>query len=117
MAELQLATDHVTVRLSTTEKAAALHGNLKLPLASITRVTVSDTPRRVRGIRIKGTSVPGLVRIGSFRSWGHRTFAAAYRTPAVVIDLHGEHFDTVIVSVEDAEATCAAIQTARRTAR
>ena len=59
----------------------------------------------VRGLRIPGTGVPGVLRAGTFLDGTTRTFALCHRRrPAVVLELAGQAFDRVVVTVADPQA-------------
>ena len=68
----------------------------------VRRVTYLDQPRtELHGLRAPGTGLPGVVYLGTWRTWERKTFVAAYRhDPGYVIDLEGHDFDRLIVSGE-----------------
>ncbi len=62
MAELIVDGDELVVRMTKFEKAEAVHGEVRVPLASVKGVEVlDDAMKAVHGIRV-GTGVPGRVR-------------------------------------------------------
>jgi len=64
MATLAVDGNELVVRLSTLEKIGALRGNIRLPLASVRAVRVSETPwSELRGIRAPGTGLPGVISL------------------------------------------------------
>jgi len=68
MAELVIEGDDLVVRLSTVEKLEAVHGEVRVPLASVKSVEVlDDAMGAIHGIRV-GTGIPGSVAIGTFTS-------------------------------------------------
>lgn len=112
MAEMHRVGDEVEVRLSTVEKIAALHGDLRVPVSAVTGVGVVDTPlAAVTGVRAPGLHWPGRTKIGTWRRRDGKTFAVARSgVPAVQVDLTGQGFDRLVVSVGDAEEVAAALR-------
>lgn len=104
MAELRRVGDEVEVRLSTLEKIAGLHGDFRVPVSAVTAVGVVDQPlAAVTGVRAPGAHVPGRVKIGTWRQRGGKTFASArVGIPAVRVDLVGQPFRQLVISVPDA---------------
>lgn len=105
MANLLIDDEHVTVALSTAEKVAALHGNLTVPRSAIMRVTtVPDGMAEVHGLRAPGTGLPGVIMVGTWRTADAVTFAVCHgRRPAVVLDLNGQAYDRLVVTVDNPE--------------
>ena len=101
----------LVVRLSSLEKIGALLGNIRLPLASVRVMRVSNTPwSELRGIRAPGTGVPGLISLCTRRGPGVHDFAAVYgRRPALVVEMTGVSFDRLVVSCAEAAARAADI--------
>jgi hypothetical protein len=71
---------------------------------------VQDGMAEVQGIRSPGTSLPGLVMVGTWRQTGRTTFAVCHgRRPAVLVDLKNAPFDRLVVTVDDPEQALAAL--------
>ena len=104
MAELVVEGEQLVVRLSWWEKIAAAHGNVRVPLSSVSHARVQARAR-------------GFLRYGSIVSYGRRSryFAAARgRRPAVQVSLHPpSRFSWLLVTVADPEATATRIMDAR----
>ena len=113
MAEIRRADGYLHVVLTPLEKVAALHGDLRVPLASVTSVGVTDRPLDdVKGFRAPGLHIPGRTKIGTWRRAGRRTFAVARtRQPALRIELTGERYDALVVSVADTASVAEEIRT------
>ena len=109
MATIAVDGSDLVVRLSALEKIGALRGNIRLPLASVRVVRVSNTPwSELRGIRAPGTGVPGLISLCTRRGPGVHDFAAVYgRRPALVVEMSGVSFDRLVVSCADAAEAAA----------
>lgn len=112
MAKVTVEKGNVHVALGGWERLGALHGDLRIPLANVLSATVSENPfKPVRGMRLPGTGLPGVIALGTWRSLvAGRSFAAAYRAvPALVLELRDYPFDRVVVSTPDAKVLSEAI--------
>jgi hypothetical protein len=96
--------------------AAFFHGYVSVPLASIRSVRVADdTWSELRGVRYPGTGLRRVIALGRWRHPLGRDFVAVYgKSPAVVVDLAGEHCARLVVSTRDAGRTAAEIREAAR---
>lgn len=104
MAELIVGLDEtVTVKLSVVEKLQAFRGNLTIHRRDVSNArVVPDGLAAVHGLRLPGTSIPGMLKIGTWRSRLGRTLAVCHgRQAAVVFDLSGAAFDRVVLTVDD----------------
>jgi hypothetical protein len=106
MATLEVEGENLILRLSRWEKFGALHGDVRVPRASVRAISASKQPWKVlRGIRAPGTGCPGLIMLGTTRGSGWKDFNAVYRRrPVVVVDLEGEEFARLVVTNDDAPA-------------
>jgi hypothetical protein len=112
MAELTREGDELVVTLSTAEKAEAVHGNIRLPMASVRDVQVlDDALHAVRGLKSVGAAWPGRFFVGTFRGDGTKTFAAVHHdTPrGLRVTLEGANFDELIVGSADPEAVASSL--------
>lgn len=109
MAEVQRDGDDLTVRLTVFEKIAGLRGNIRVPASSVRDAHVVDNAlTAVTGVRAPGLHLPGRTKIGTWRHAGRKTFAVARRgVPAVRIDLAGQRYDRLVLSVRHARAIAA----------
>jgi hypothetical protein len=107
MAELLIDDEFVTLVLSAAERVEAFHGDVKVPRPSVVGTRqVPDGLDEVHGIRAPGTALPGVVMVGTWRASEGITFAACHgRRPAVVLDLAGQPYDRLVVTVDDPEGT------------
>lgn len=103
MADLQIHDDSVTISLSVAEKIEAIHGDITIPRSAITTVReVPDGMQEVHGLRMPGTGLPGVILVGTFREPNRTTFAVCHgQRPAVVLDLTGQSYDRVVVTVDN----------------
>lgn len=112
MAQLELDGATVTVRLSALEKVEALHRDVSFPSSAVrTARAVPNALAEVHGLRLPGTGVPGLLLVGTFLAAGTRTFAVCHGSgPGVVLDLHDEPFDRLVLSCDDPQETLATLR-------
>jgi hypothetical protein len=71
-----------------------------------------DALRERHGLRLGGTSLPGVVAAGTFYDGRWWFLDVHHPEEAVKIDLDHEHYATLIVEVENPVATVAAINAA-----
>jgi hypothetical protein len=102
VARLRIDDWSVTVSLSVAEKIQALHGNVTVPRTAVIGArAVPDgmAEVHVHGIRT-GTGLPGVILVGTARDGDSVTFAVCHgRAPAVVLDLAGQPYDRIVVTV------------------
>ncbi len=112
MANLVITDDTVTVQMSAAEKAEALHRDLTVPRSAITGVrVVSSGIDAVHGFKLVGAGIPGVLMVGTFKGAEGSTFAICHRNgPALVIDIRGEHFDRIIITVDNPEQVASQLQ-------
>jgi hypothetical protein len=115
MATLQLTPTTLAVRLTRGEKIAGLMRDVDVPLTAVREVTVVLDPlTELRGLRAPGLALPGVRKIGTWRSSGRRTLVSVRRDqPAVRVRVEGAHWDTLLIGTDDAEAVAAALSAAR----
>jgi len=111
VANLLIDEGSVTVALTTTEKFEALHGDVVLPRSSVRDVrAVQDGMEEIHGMRMPGTGFPGVVMVGTWRDTAGVTFAVCHgRRPGVVLELAGQPYDRVVVTVENPEEALDAV--------
>jgi hypothetical protein len=72
-----------------------------------------DVARGYHGIRTLGTNVPGVIAAGTFYQDGKRVFWDVHHPEkTIVIDLHDERYNELVVEVADPEAAVRLIQNA-----
>lgn len=109
MSRIVVEGDQLVVRLSWWEKAAARHGDVRVPLAAVRRVTVEpDWWRALRGVAQGGVWIPGTLCVGTRGHYGGEDFVVVRPgRPVVRVDLWATApFSLLAVSVrDDATAT------------
>jgi hypothetical protein len=121
VAELVVDRHQLVVRLSWWERIVAVHGDVRVPLSSVTTVRVEARSRDVfKRFRPRRSSSDFLTVPYGVRSYGGgKGFVAApRRRPAVLVQLDPpSRFAGLLVSAADPEATAARIRDAAARAR
>ncbi|MCM3883603.1 hypothetical protein [Frankia sp. R82] len=115
MASLEIRDKRVEVVLSGLERLGALRGDVSVALDEVLDVRTSHEPfRELRGWRLPGTGLPGVIALGTWRSRDGRDFAAVYRgRPAVVVEVRpGAEFRRLLVGDDQAEDTVSRLRAA-----
>ena len=115
MSSVSLNASELTVELTPAEKIAGLHGDVTVPLSAITGVdVVPDALAAARGLRAPGLSLPGVRKIGTWRTTGGAEFVVAGRGQAGVrLTLTGQRLSSLLLGDDDAEALAERIRAAR----
>jgi hypothetical protein len=103
VAQLAVEGDELVVHLTTWEKISGFHGNVRVPLSALRSVSTPDNAwAEMRGWRMAGTGIPGLVAIGTRRHRDGYDFTAVHRQrPAVQVDINGPpRWQRLLVSVD-----------------
>lgn len=119
LAAVEIEGSTLVVRMRGLNKLWAFRNRIELPLRSVTGVEVkSKLDRMPIGLRMPGTSIPGVIIVGSYRSEGHRSFYAIRRGEDVlVIDLEGAKYQRIVVETSEPQMRADAIRSARRSMR
>lgn len=117
MARLVVQGDDLIVDLSWWERAAARHRDVRAPVSAIHQVTVEpDWWRALRGVRGRGTWIPGVLSYGIRPHPQGKDFAAVRvraHLPVVCVDLRRPSpYARLAVTVPDPDGTARAIRTA-----
>lgn len=115
MAELKVEGDEIVLHLSLGEKAAAVHGDPRVPLSALRRVEVLEDAHEPadHGWRI-GERLPGVVEVGTILDGGRKIFAAVHHgTPrGVMLSFEGTGYDEWVVGCTDPESVVAMLKAA-----
>ena len=105
MSRLEVDGSDLVLRLTWREKIAGFHGNMRVPLTAVRSVSVPRHPwRAMRGWRMAGIAISGIVALGTRRHGTGYDFAALHRSlPAVQIELATGRFERWLVSVNEGE--------------
>ena len=100
------------------DKLWALKSRLEIPLAHIRAVRADAEAARGwwHGLRAPGTNVPGVITAGTFYQHGRRVFWDVHDPERViVIELHDERYDELIIEVAEPVTVLGLLQTSMRT--
>ena len=115
MAQLTLTDDKVEVRFTTAEKVLGLVRDHDFPRSAVASARVeSEGLRATRGMRAPGLGLPGVRKIGTWRGKGRSLVSVARGLPALVVELTGQRFDRVVLSLPRAEADDLATRLSRK---
>lgn len=115
MVDLSLAEGKLTLHVRGADKLWALKSSLEIPLVHIVRVQADPEIARgwYHGLRMPGTSIPGVITAGTFYQDGKRVFWDVHHPDkTIVIDLHDEQYNQLIVEVADPQSAVQLIQQA-----
>ena len=115
MVDLSIAEGKLTLHVRGADKLWAFKSSLEIPLIHITGARADPEATRgwYHGIRMPGTSVPGIITAGTFYQDGKRVFWDVHHPErTIVIDLHDEHFNQLVIEVADPQAAINLIQSA-----
>ncbi|MDH6128272.1 hypothetical protein P3T39_005255 [Kitasatospora sp. GP82] len=116
MARLMVDGDELVLRLAWLEKVAARHGDVRMPLAAVDRITAQpEAWRALRGVRERGLLIPGALCLGVWRHPGGQDFVAVRlrRGSVVCVDLRRPSpFARTVATSAHPQATVAALRRA-----
>jgi hypothetical protein len=105
--------DQLLVRPVGLVRLWALSKGHDCPVTNITDVGVSPRKGLVKGWKVPGTHLPGIMTAGTFRSHGEKDLWMVGRAKEVlVIELHDQPYRHLIVQVEDPHAAVEALRAA-----
>jgi hypothetical protein len=111
MAHFEIQGDRLVLRLTGEEHLESVHRDLAVPRDAVTSARVtSDVWSELRGIRAPGTGIPGVIAVGTRRGSFGKDFAVVHgKGPGVVVELVGQAFERIVITVPDPEAEVARI--------
>ena len=115
MVDLSIGEGKLTLHVRGADKLWALKSSLEVPLVHIASVRADPEVARgwFHGIRMPGTNVPGVITAGTFYQHGQRVFWDVHDPEkTIVIALHDERYNELIVEVADPQAAVEFIQNA-----
>ena len=114
LANILVRDGELVVHLSRLEKLGALHADVRVRLSQVVWARVVEHPwPALRGMRLPGTGIPGVIMLGTKRGAFGADFAAVYHDrPAVVVELRDAAFARLIVTVDDPAAVAASLRPA-----
>lgn len=119
MTEIELTEHELVLHIQGIDQILSFRKRIEAPLGHVVRADVGIEPEvrqaLARSLRLPGAYVPGLVVAGSYLQVGERTwlFFTIHRGErAITIRLAHEHYEALVVEVENPEETVAAINAA-----
>ena len=113
--DLSVAEGKLTLHVRGADKLWAFKSSLEIPLVHIARVRADPQAARgwYHGVRLPGTNVPGVITAGTFYQDGKRVFWDVHDPEkTIVIELHDERYNELVVDVDDPEVAMKFIQNA-----
>ena len=113
MVDLSIAEGKLILHVRGADKLWAFKSSLEIPLVHIAGVRADPEAARgwYHGIRMPGTNVPGVITAGTFYQDGKRVFWDVHNSEkTIVIDLHDERYNELVVEVDDPDAAVKLIQ-------
>jgi hypothetical protein len=115
LVDLSIAEGKLVLHVRGADKLWSFRGSLEIPLVHVAAVRADEEVARgwFHGIRLPGTSVPGVITAGTFYQDGKRVFWDVHHPEkTIVVDLHDERFNQLVIEVADPEAAVRLIQNA-----
>lgn len=115
MVDLSIQEGKLMLHVRGADKLWAFKSSLEIPLVHIAGVRADPEVARgwYHGIRMPGTNVPGAITAGTFYQDGKRVFWDVHHPEkTIVIDLHDERYNQLIVEVDDPETAVKLVQSA-----
>ena len=107
MVDLSISGSHLVLHVRGTDKLWAFKSSLEIPLAHVAQIRADPSIAHgwFHGIRMPGTSIPGVLTAGTFYEDGKRVFWDVHKPEnTVVIELHDERYKQLVVEVADPKA-------------
>jgi hypothetical protein len=116
MVDLSVTNGTLVLHVRGADQLWALKSTLEIPLVHIAAVRADPEVARGwwHGIKFPGTNIPGVITAGTFYLDGKRVFWDVHHPEkTIVIDLHDESYNQLIVEVKDPQSAVKLIESAR----
>lgn len=113
--DLSLAEGKLTLHVRGADKLWALKSSLEIPLVHISGVRADPEIARgwFHGMRMPGTNVPDVITAGTFYQDDKKIFWDVHHPDkTILIELHDEQYNQLIVEVADPQSAVRLIQQA-----
>jgi hypothetical protein len=106
MTKVSIFSGKLIIDVQGLHKVWALKSRLEIPIEHVSAVRRA-ADERVKGIRLPGTSIPGLITAGTYYEANEKPvfWDVCDQEKAIAIDLQDERFSTVVIEVADPEAS------------
>jgi len=104
MVQVSIHNDRVRFEVEGWDKLWALKSQLEIPVAHVRAARADPEPARgwYHGLRLPGTQIPGILTAGTFyQSDGFVFYDVHDPERTVVIDLDHEHYQRLVIEVEN----------------
>ena len=115
MVDLSISGGNLLLHVRGADKLWAFKSSLEIPLAHVAEVRADPAIAHAwwHGIRMPGTSIPGVLTAGTFYHDGKRVFGDVHNPDqTVVIELKDERYNELIVEVADPKAAVELVKAA-----
>ena len=112
MAQIEITPQALIVHITGADRLWTLKSHLEIPLEHVVSASqaADDAHTWLKGIRIEGSHVPGVLSAGIFHRHGDLVFWDVHHSEkAVAIKLKDDRFARLVIEVDDPAATVAAI--------
>lgn len=107
MVELSVTGGKLILDVLGADKLWALKSSLEIPLQHVRNARADPTVARgwYHGLRMPGTNIPGVLTAGTFYHHDQRVFWDVHNPEnTIVIELHDEQYNELVVEVSDPRA-------------
>lgn len=109
MTEVRVTEGRLIIEVQGWDKLWSMTSRLEIPLENVLDVRPADED--AGGVRLLGTSLPGVITAGTFLQEGSRVFWDVHNpAKAIAIDLRDERYSKLIIEVEDPAETIGAVK-------
>ena len=115
MVTVSIEGDRIHLDVHGIDQLWALRSHLEFPLSHVSAVRVDPEAARGwwHGLKLVGSSIPGILTAGTFYQQGGIVFYDVHDPDrSIVLELDHERYSRLIVEVEDPDATRAMIERA-----
>lgn len=105
-ATIELSGGSLVVHIEGADRLWALKSRLEIPLENVVYVeaATAESHKRMHGIRVGGTHIPGVISAGRFRAHGEWVFWDVHDADkAIEIVLRDERYNKLVIEVADPE--------------
>lgn len=115
MVDLSVSEGKLVLHVQGADRIFALKSTLEIPLEHIAGIRADPEVARgwFHGLRMPGTQIPGVITAGTFYLHGQRVFWDVHHPEdTVVLELHDERYNELIVEVADPAAAVELVRNA-----
>jgi len=115
MVDLTVADGKLVLHVRGADKLWAFKSSLEIPLQHVAGVRADPSVAHgwYHGIKMPGTNLPGVITAGTFYQHNQRVFWDVHHPEnTIVIELHDERYQELIVEVADPAASVAMLKSA-----